>query len=275
PAARAAMPRQEPSLALEPALDGTAARSPALRREPTLSDPTQPQDEASIPNTQSEAEPWLLQSTVTSPGRTFAVINGVKVKEGEEIDGAKLVRILPGRVMLLHDHQEKELRMKPQGDVIPLIWRDNSYYVKVSINGSPPFEFILDTGATRITIPSDVVAYFLRVGLINDRDLIGEGKAEVADGSKVDTKIINLRSLRIGSITLRNVKALELDVANKEGSGKGGDKGDGKPPGGAAKRSPGPPPLLGMNVLRQLGEWRIDQVNHRLIITSGNWRLSE
>lgn len=80
------------------------------------------------------------------------------------------------------------------------------YKVPVEINGSN-MNFIFDTGASDITI-SDVEAMFLyKQGNLSQDDIIGTQQYQIADGSISEGTIINLRTVKIGNKTLKNVKA--------------------------------------------------------------------
>lgn len=54
---------------------------------------------------------WKLTSTLISPQRQVAVINGRVVKVGQEIDGAKLVVVKPGSAMLHHAGKTIQLKL--------------------------------------------------------------------------------------------------------------------------------------------------------------------
>lgn len=80
------------------------------------------------------------------------------------------------------------------------------YKVPVEINGSN-MNFIFDTGASDITI-SDVEAMFLyKQGKLLKEDILGSQQYQIADGSIAEGTIINLRTVKLGNRTLKNVKA--------------------------------------------------------------------
>jgi aspartyl protease family protein len=80
------------------------------------------------------------------------------------------------------------------------------YKVPVEINGNN-MDFIFDTGASDITI-SDVEAMFLyKQGKLLKEDILGSQQYQIADGSIAEGTIINLRTVKLGNRTLKNVKA--------------------------------------------------------------------
>ena len=80
------------------------------------------------------------------------------------------------------------------------------YKIPVEINGRD-MDFIFDTGASDITI-SDVEAMFLyKQGKLLKEDILGAQQYQIADGSIAEGTIINLRTVKLGNRTLRNIKA--------------------------------------------------------------------
>jgi MSHA biogenesis protein MshK len=61
----------------------------------TLNDPTRPQ-QSYLPDSSKRlpsAEPLRLESILVSPNRKVAVINGVRVAEGDHVEGSLITRI--------------------------------------------------------------------------------------------------------------------------------------------------------------------------------------
>ena len=67
-----------------------------------LTDPTRPTDPGSyFGSAESHADrDWFLQSILSSPQRRIAVINGTRVREGDQIGSARVVRIHDSHVLL-------------------------------------------------------------------------------------------------------------------------------------------------------------------------------
>jgi len=69
-----------------------------------LSDPTAadvaPGVQAGATSSAAGGGVWQLQFTLVAPGRRVAIINGVMVREGDVVAGARVVSIGPGNVLL-------------------------------------------------------------------------------------------------------------------------------------------------------------------------------
>jgi MSHA biogenesis protein MshK len=81
-----------------------------------LKDPTQPTDpgiyfgRAESPSGNS----WSLQSILSSPQRRIAVINGTRVKEGDQIGFARVIRIHDSHVLLNTSGRTVTLQLFPE-----------------------------------------------------------------------------------------------------------------------------------------------------------------
>ena len=68
---------------------------------------------------------------------------------------------------------------------VPMLRTSSGLYkVPVLINGTLTLNFLIDTGASDVSIPLDVFLTLLRAGTIDDLDIIGEREYTLADGSK-------------------------------------------------------------------------------------------
>ena len=87
--------------------------------ERELLDPTRPPSPAtSASNGKSAAVPsWRLESTLISDYRRVAVINGQKVREGNDVGGARVKVIRRNAVVLMADGREIVLKEPAQLDV--------------------------------------------------------------------------------------------------------------------------------------------------------------
>jgi predicted aspartyl protease len=99
----------------------------------------------------------------------------------------------------------------------------------VSINGAITLEFMIDSGAGDVSIPTDVVMVLMRMGTINRSDFLGSRTYVLADGSTTPSPVFRIRSLRVADREIRNVTASVASV-------KGGL-------------------LLGQSFLRRFGSW--------------------
>ena len=114
------------------------------------------------------------------------------------------------------------------------------YVVPVLINNAITLDFMVDSGASDVTIPEDVVSTLIRTGTIRDADFIGEKTYVLADGSKVKSKTFRIRSLKVGGRVLENVT---VSVASTKGS-----------------------LLLGQSFLGRFKSWSIDNSSHVLLL---------
>ena len=119
-----------------------------------------------------------------------------------------------------------------------------TYEVPVSINGQFTLKFVVDSGASDVQIPSDVVSTLKRTGTISEGDFIGTRTYVLADGSKVPSERFTIRSLKVGDVMLENVDA---SVAPEAGS-----------------------LLLGQSFLGRFDSWSIDNARHALVLTRPN-----
>jgi clan AA aspartic protease (TIGR02281 family) len=115
-----------------------------------------------------------------------------------------------------------------------------TYVVPVLINNAIMLDFIIDSGATDVSIPADVVTTLMRAGTIQDTDFIGERTYVLADGSRVQAKTFRIRSLKVGDRILENVTG---SVAPTKGS-----------------------LLLGQSFLGRFKSWSIDNSRHALVL---------
>ena len=114
------------------------------------------------------------------------------------------------------------------------------YEVACIIN-TLPLKFILDTGASSVSISSVEAAFMLKNGYLKDGDILGQEYFRTATGEIHEGTVIRLREIRIGNAVLRNINASV--VHNQQA-----------------------PLLLGQSVLERFGIITIDNINSKLII---------
>jgi clan AA aspartic protease (TIGR02281 family) len=126
---------------------------------------------------------------------------------------------------------------------IPLRKDGNRYKIKVLLNDNEklPFDFILDTGADKVLVTSDIFSTFYRAGIITKSDIKNSNQYGVADGTAVTGLNFNLNKIQIGSIIMNNIDAVVIDGSNEC--------------------------LLGGSLLNKFGKYTIDTINNQLIIT--------
>jgi clan AA aspartic protease (TIGR02281 family) len=132
---------------------------------------------------------------------------------------------------------------------VPLIPEHGIFLVPVIINGEITLRFTLDSGASDVSIPADVVSTLRRTGTISKSDFLDSQVYELADGSKQVSRRFQIRSLRVGGLELHNVIA---SVAPAEGS-----------------------LLLGQSFLSRLKTWSMDNEHHMLVFNEPGARSWE
>jgi aspartyl protease family protein len=100
--------------------------------------------------------------------------------------------------------------------------------------------FMVDSGASDVTIPADAIATLKSAGALSDRDFTGKEVRVLADGSKITSDVFRIRSLSIGDWLVHDVNASVT-------------------PAGAL-------PLLGQAFFNRLKSWSIDNVNQTLVL---------
>jgi len=128
--------------------------------------------------------------------------------------------------------QKKKIKLKEVNGV---------YTLPVTLNNALTLDFVLDLGASDVSISPDVYTVLYRAGKIDEDDYIGNATYTFADGSKAKSNVINLKKLVIGDIVLKNVRASISNSINT-------------------------PLLLGQSALKQLGKYSIDNTNKQLVI---------
>jgi hypothetical protein len=88
---------------------------------------------------------------------------------------------------------------------IPLRRVGDTYFIPVSINGRLTLDFVVDSGASDVSIPADVILTLMRTGTIQEADFIGKQSYRLADGSVVPSITFRIRSLKVGDHEIGNV----------------------------------------------------------------------
>jgi clan AA aspartic protease (TIGR02281 family) len=126
-----------------------------------------------------------------------------------------------------------------KADEVSLETRGGTYAVPATINGVIKIKFLLDSGASDVSIPADTVSTLARSGTLAESDFIGDATYTLADGSTLKSKRFMLHEMQVGDQILRNVAASVAPVAST--------------------------PLIGQSFLSRLGSWTIDNQRHVLV----------
>ena len=76
----------------------------------------------------------------------------------------------------------------PGLSVIPMVPSGGTFAVPVTINNQLTLKFIVDSGASDVSIPADVVMTLLRTDTITKADFLGQQTYQMADGSTVPSQ---------------------------------------------------------------------------------------
>ena len=124
--------------------------------------------------------------------------------------------------------------------IVPMEKVGGVYVVPVSFNGAITLDAIVDSGASDVSVPADVVMTLMRTKTISDQDFLGAQTYILADGSKVPSARFRIRSLKVGGNTIENVEA---SIASSEAV-----------------------ILLGQSFLGRFRSWSVDNDKHTLIL---------
>ncbi len=127
--------------------------------------------------------------------------------------------------------EQKAIRMEQSGGV---------YVVPVRFNDVITLNAIVDSGAADVSIPADIVLTLIRTKTITDEDFLGKQIYVLADGSKVPSQRLRIRSLQIGNKTVKDVVG---SIASVKGE-----------------------ILLGQSFLRKFKSWSVDNEQHTLML---------
>ncbi len=128
----------------------------------------------------------------------------------------------------------------PSAEEVPLKKDWGVYEIGVRINRAITLDFIVDSGASDVQIPSDVATTLARAGTVSRDDFIGEGKYRIGDGSTQRSDHFILRELEVGGRLIQNVVASI----------------------GPAKSDL----LLGQSFLARFRSWSVDNSRHVLVL---------
>jgi clan AA aspartic protease (TIGR02281 family) len=133
-----------------------------------------------------------------------------------------------------------EANPAPGENSVPLRADHGALSVRGVIDQAIKVRFIVDSGATDVSISADVARELIRTGQLTHSDYVGRGMTILADGSHVPSQLLTLRSIRVGDREIRNVTATI--------AGQGGEM------------------LLGQSFLRRFKSWSIDNRRRVLVL---------
>ena len=123
---------------------------------------------------------------------------------------------------------------------IPLARMSGGLIAPVVINNAIKLNFIIDSGASDVSIPAEVFSSLIRANTVTQADITATRNYKNADGEVFRSKTFIIRSLKIGNIEAPNVQA-KVSPSNA-------------------------PPLLGQSFLKRFKSWSIDNSTQELIL---------
>ena len=115
-----------------------------------------------------------------------------------------------------------------------------TFKVPVTINGQLTLKFVVDSGASDVMIPADVVLTLVRAETITEADFLDQQTLQLADGTTLPSQRFVIRSLKVGDRVLENVAGSVAPVAGSL--------------------------LLGQSFLTRFKSWSIDNQRQALIL---------
>tara|TARA_R110002033_G_scaffold170345_1_gene212633 strand:- start:116 stop:1087 length:972 start_codon:yes stop_codon:yes gene_type:complete len=105
--------------------------------------------------------------------------------------------------------------------------------IPCKVNGIP-MNFIFDTGATDVSLSITEAKFLIKQGLLTKNDFVGNVNYRIANGDIVEGTQINLKTINIGGIILKNIRASIMHEQNS-------------------------PLLLGQSAISKLGPYTVDE----------------
>jgi hypothetical protein len=125
---------------------------------------------------------------------------------------------------------------------IPLIrGKDDLFEVAAELNDAIKLKFILDSGASDVSVPPNIVKSLIESGNLKQTDFYGEQEYRLADGSTIKSSTFIIHKLKIGDLVFEEIKA-SIGSSNDA------------------------PLLLGQNLLKKFGTVTLDYYNNKLVI---------
>jgi len=129
------------------------------------------------------------------------IINKTTTKESLNRDMLLDIYLPIGEVETIYQDNKNK-----SGNNINMTKKNGVYYIPTIVNGIP-MQFILDTGASVVSISITEALFLLKNGKLAKSDVLGKQYFSDANGKiSVGTKII-LREIKIGNKTIKNIEA--------------------------------------------------------------------
>jgi tetratricopeptide (TPR) repeat protein len=129
---------------------------------------------------------------------------------------------------------------RPGEEVIKMQELGGVFVVPVRFNEIITLNAIVDSGASDVSVPADIVLTLMRTNTVTEADFLGQKTYVLADGSKVPSHQFRIRSIRVGNKTIQNVVATVASVNADI--------------------------LLGQSFLSKFRSWSVDNEKHSLVL---------
>jgi surface antigen/predicted aspartyl protease len=123
---------------------------------------------------------------------------------------------------------------------VQLVQEAGTFRVPVLIDGVIELHFTVDSGASDVSIPADVVMTLLRTGTLKESDFLGTKTYVLADGSTVPSPTFRIRTLKVDDRIIENVIGAVADIKGSL--------------------------LLGQSFLSKFNSWSIDNSRQVLLL---------
>ena len=193
---------------------------------------------------QSAKAHWIQAEIFAKEGKTnlarSEVLDAERLNPGLTKFSAKAVRDLKTQLGLATTGPNLNDQKRYPETRIPLASRGGGLIAPVIVNNAIQLDFVVDSGASELSIPANVFATLVRNNTVTQADMTGIRNYKNADGQVSQAKTFLIRSLKVGNLEVFKVQA-KVAPANA-------------------------PPLLGQSFLKRFKSWSIDNSTQELIL---------
>jgi predicted aspartyl protease len=146
------------------------------------------------------ASKWMHMALVVEYVQSQFVRDGITAIRRGDYDAA--MRLL----LALAERNNNLAQFYVGGKGVSLKADSGIFVVPVEINSTITLDFAVDSGASYVSLPEDVISTLRRAGAVKEADFVGQKTLVLADGSKSRSPTFTIRSLRVGDIVVNDVK---------------------------------------------------------------------
>ncbi|MEI8202789.1 MAG: retropepsin-like aspartic protease [Bacteroidota bacterium] len=169
-------------------------------------------------------DPSCIQTIFSSNDKSFVSYFDMRTKEGDKYSTEKLANALIYLKELAienglaerkdndpfapknYNSVKKEIRSTSNSGAIKLQRQNGVYYISIIIGGIKR-KFILDSGASEVSISSELEKELIKIGIIKKGSYLSSGLYRIADGSIVECKRVKIPQITIGNFMIKNIIA--------------------------------------------------------------------